>query len=133
MPKISIKNIEPKTQTINQAIKLQAPIEEIKPRQPKEANPEEENVCAKSEEKEPVLQDSAEIWLNILSKISSLPTKALYSGTAKLVKIENNKITLGFTHDNALNQAKAPNRLSILENTIKSLYPNFSAPPYVLL
>ncbi len=126
MPKISIKNIEPKTQTINQAIKLQAPIEEIKPRQPKEANPEEENVCAKSEEKEPVLQDSAEIWLNILSKISSLPTKALYSGTAKLVKIENNKITLGFTHDNALNQAKAPNRLSILENTIKSLYPNLT-------
>lgn len=71
-------------------------------------------------------QDGAQIWTNILSAIPSLPTRALYSGTAKLIKVENKTITLGFTHENALAQAKLPTKLTMLENTIKNLYPDFS-------
>lgn len=71
-------------------------------------------------------QDGAEIWANVLSAIPSIPTRALYSGTAKLIKVENNLITLGFTHENALNQAKMPSKYAILENTVKNLYPEFS-------
>ncbi len=69
-------------------------------------------------------QDGAQIWLNVLDAIPSLPTRALYSGTSKLVSVKDNKITLGFTHENALNQAKMPNKLNILEKALKSLYPD---------
>lgn len=70
-------------------------------------------------------QDGAEIWLNVLSAIPSLPIRALYSGTSKLVSVENQKITLGFTHENALNQAKSSAKLTVLENAINSKYPGY--------
>lgn len=71
-------------------------------------------------------QDGAEIWLNIIAAIPSLPTRALYSGTAKLVSVQNQKITLGFTHENALNQAKSSAKLSVLQSTVDSKYPGYS-------
>ena len=70
-------------------------------------------------------KDTAQIWTEILSAIPSLPIKALYSGTAKLIKIENNTVTLGFTHDNALTQAKLPAKFNVLDATVKNLYPEY--------
>lgn len=72
-------------------------------------------------------QDSAQIWMNIISAIPSLPARAFYSGVAKLVGIENKKIKLGFLNDNVLQGAKSPSKLSLLENAINSTYSGYSA------
>lgn len=71
-------------------------------------------------------QDSAQIWMNIISAIPSLPARAFYSGVAKLVGIENKKIKLGFLNDNVLQGAKSPSKLSLLENAINSTYSGYS-------
>ncbi len=71
-------------------------------------------------------QDGAEIWMNIVHTIQSLPARAFYSGVAKLVRVGNNKITLGFLHENALIQAKSQSKYEQLENALKATYSNFS-------
>ena len=71
-------------------------------------------------------QDGAQIWSTIISAIPSLPTRAFYTGVAKLVGVEDKKIKLGFLHDNALAQAKSTIKLSALENAIKSTYEGYS-------
>ncbi len=65
--------------------------------------------------------DAASLWANVTGAISSLPARAFYSGVAKLVKIENNKITLGFLHENTLIQAKSPSKLPQLQNALNSV------------
>lgn len=71
-------------------------------------------------------QDSAQIWANILGAIKSVPTRALFTGVAKLVGIKDNKLVLGFLNDTTLNQAKTPNKYSMLENAMKATYPHLS-------
>lgn len=71
-------------------------------------------------------QDSAQIWANILGAIKSIPTRALFTGVAKLVGIKDNKLVLGFLNDTTLNQAKTPNKYSMLENAMKATYPHLS-------
>ncbi|MBQ4646973.1 MAG: DNA polymerase III subunit gamma/tau [Candidatus Gastranaerophilales bacterium] len=71
-------------------------------------------------------QDSAQIWSNIVAAIPSLPTRAFYSGVAKLVGIQDKKIKLGFLNDNVLTGAKSPAKLSLLENAINSTYAGYS-------
>ena len=71
-------------------------------------------------------QDSAQIWANILGAIKSVPTRALFTGVAKLVGINDNKLVLGFLNDTTLNQAKTPNKYSMLENAMKATYPHLS-------
>ncbi|MBQ2984750.1 MAG: DNA polymerase III subunit gamma/tau [Candidatus Gastranaerophilales bacterium] len=70
-------------------------------------------------------QDGAEIWANVLSAIPSMPARAFYSGVAKLTKIEDKKIYLGFLHDNALAQAKSETKLSQLKQALSSTYSGF--------
>ena len=71
-------------------------------------------------------QDSAQIWMNIISAIPSLPTRAFYSGVAKLIGIENKTIKLGFLNDNVLSGAKSPAKLSMLEGAINSTYQGYN-------
>ena len=71
-------------------------------------------------------QDSAQIWSTIVAAIPSLPTRAFYSGVAKLVGIENKKIKLGFLNDNVLQGAKSPAKLPLLEKAIESTYAGYS-------
>ena len=71
-------------------------------------------------------QDGAQIWMNIVAAIPSLPTRAFYSGVAKLVGIENKTIKLGFLNDAVLTGAKSPAKYSLLENAINSTYSGYS-------
>ena len=71
-------------------------------------------------------QDSAQIWSNIISAIASMPTRAFYSGVAKLISIENKVIKLGFLNDAVLAGAKSPAKLSALENALNSTYHGYS-------
>ncbi|MBQ7287063.1 MAG: DNA polymerase III subunit gamma/tau [Candidatus Gastranaerophilales bacterium] len=71
-------------------------------------------------------QDGAQIWMNIITAIPSLPTRAFYSGVAKLVGVENKTIKLGFLNDAVLTGAKSPAKYSLLENAINSTYSGYS-------
>ncbi len=70
-------------------------------------------------------QNEAEIWTNIINAIPTLPSKAFYSGVAKLVKIENKKITLGFLNENLITQAKSDSKLPQLKTAIEATYKDF--------
>ncbi|MBQ8634854.1 DNA polymerase III subunit gamma/tau [bacterium] len=71
-------------------------------------------------------QDGAQIWMNIVAAIQSLPTKAFYSGVAKLIGVQDKTIKLGFLHENALAQAKSGMKLTALENAINSTYQGYN-------
>ena len=71
-------------------------------------------------------QDSAQIWSTIVSAIPSLPTRAFYSGVAKLVGIQDKTIKLGFLNDNVLAGAKSSAKLSLLERAIETTYAGYS-------
>ena len=124
------------------AINMQAPIEQPKPVERQIEKPIEKpiNKEPKIEQKptqapEPIketpiekpqidniqLKDGAQIWMDIISHIPSMPARAFYKGVAKLVKVENQTITLGFLNENTLVQAKSPSKMPQLENAIKAL------------
>ena len=90
---------------------------------------EEEQPTKNNEEKEqPKNSDNyneAEIWTNIVNAVPSLPAKAFYSGVARLVKIENKKITLGFLNENLITQAKSDSKLPQLKTAIENTYKDF--------
>jgi hypothetical protein len=71
-------------------------------------------------------QDSAQIWSTIISAIPSLPTRAFFSGVAKLVGIQDKTIKLGFLNDNVLQGAKSPAKLPVLERAIEATYAGYS-------
>ncbi len=81
-------------------------------------------------QKEDVVQNSeklneAEAWTKIVNAIPSLPAKAFYSGVSKLVKIENQKITLGFLNENLIIQAKSSSKLPLLQAGVDATYKGF--------
>lgn len=140
---ISNEQIKPQTQNAKAiALNIQAPIqkEEIKPihhkikeeKQPEIKIEEQKQTTQEIQPQTPISedisskQDSAEIWSNIVSSIPSLPTRAFYSGVAKLITIDNKVIKLGFLNENVLQGAKSPSRYSLLENAINSKYQGFS-------
>ena len=69
--------------------------------------------------------DGAEIWANIIQAITSPPTKAFFTSVAKLVKVENKKITLGFLNDNLIAQAKSDIKMNQLKKAIGNIYPDY--------
>ncbi|MBR3604602.1 MAG: DNA polymerase III subunit gamma/tau [Candidatus Gastranaerophilales bacterium] len=71
-------------------------------------------------------QDSAQIWSTIISAIPSLPTRAFFTGVAKLVGIQDKTIKLGFLNDNVLQGAKSPAKLPVLERAIEATYAGYS-------
>ncbi len=48
-----------------------------------------------------------DIWSTIVNSIESVPAKFFYSGMAKLVEIDDNRIILGFINQNVITQAKS--------------------------
>lgn len=48
-----------------------------------------------------------DIWSAIVNSIESVPAKFFYSGMAKLVEIDDNRIILGFINQNVITQAKS--------------------------
>ena len=48
-----------------------------------------------------------DIWSKIVNSIESVPAKFFYSGMAKLVEIDENRIVLGFINHNVITQAKS--------------------------
>ena len=123
------------------AMNAQAPIEKLTQAQqnqaietPKPNTPPIQNVTPVTSNIQPTQvpqeiaqnQDSAQIWSNIISAIASMPTRAFYSGVAKLISIENKVIKLGFLNDAVLAGAKSPAKLSALENALNSTYQGYS-------
>lgn len=124
--------IQEKPAIITPAETIQQPpaAEDKKPQEPVEEIPEKtvkeiSQPAPAVRNFDPQKQDGAEIWTNIVAAIPSLPARAFYSGVAKLVKVENQTITLGFLHENALTQAKSDSKLSQLKSAIDSAYPGF--------
>lgn len=133
-----IQNTKPVAQNPKiAAINMQAPIEQTKPieksvspianKEPvieqKPApipEPTKEIPIEKPQVNNIQSKDSAQIWMDIISLIPSMPARAFYKGVAKLVKIENQTITLGFLNENTLTQAKSASKLPQLENAIKA-------------
>ena len=68
----------------------------------------------------------AQLWTKVINAIPSLPSRAFYSGVAKLVNVENNKITLGFLNENLINQAKSNTKFQQLQTAIESECKGFS-------
>lgn len=71
---------------------------------------------------EPQDNNAAEIWSTIVNAIESVPAKFFYSGMAKLVNIENNKIILGFINQNVITQAKSDLKHKALIDGEKKAY-----------
>ncbi len=63
-----------------------------------------------------------EIWSAIVNAIETIPAKAFYSGVAKLVGVEGNKITLGFVNQNLITQAKSDSKYNALESAQNSAF-----------
>ena len=119
-----------KTQDIQQNISVQVqqikPVEqkivkeEIKPiqKEEKEVQAQIQEPPQKIEEESKVqeppqqIQSSdglnpVDIWSKIVNSIESVPAKFFYSGMAKLVEIDENRIVLGFINHNVITQAKS--------------------------
>ncbi len=129
LTKISFDNSisKPKPQIILESSINKIEIEEKK----QEINEiKEEEKPTENNEKETQTENSnkyneTEIWTNIINAVPSLPAKAFYSGVAKLVKIENKKITLGFLNENLITQAKSDSKLPQLKTAIENTYKDF--------
>ncbi len=111
------------TAPAQQSAQTQEPLaQEIKnPQEPQEAQKAPNTIVPKEIAQN---QDSAQIWANILNAIKSIPTRALFSGVAKLVGIKENKLILGFLNDDTLTKSKSPNRFDLLKAAIEATYPN---------
>lgn len=111
------------TAPAQQSAQTQEPLaQEIKnPQEPQKAQKAPNTIVPKEIAQN---QDSAQIWANILNAIKSIPTRALFSGVAKLVGIKENKLILGFLNDDTLTKSKSPNRFDLLKAAIEATYPN---------
>jgi len=116
----TVKPIQEPIKAQQEEIKQEPKYNEVKPQEVKPAQPTQvpESVAQN--------QDGAQIWMNIVSAIQSLPTRAFYSGVAKLIGVQDKTIKLGFLHDNALMQAKSGMKLTMLENAINSTYQGYN-------
>ena len=111
---------------VKQEIKNEPKIEEIE--NPKAIEPES---IKEIKEIEPEItntntKDISSIWSDIINSITSLPTKAFFSGVAKLVSIENSKITLGFLNENLIAQAKSSSKLPQLQSAVDKIVNGYS-------
>ena len=119
--------INPKIAAINMQAPIEKPIEKTENKQIEteqkstpNVQPLKETPIEKPQISNVQSKDSAQIWMDIISLIPSMPARAFYKGVAKLVKIENQTITLGFLNENTLVQAKSSSKMPQLENAIKA-------------
>ncbi|MBR5303257.1 MAG: DNA polymerase III subunit gamma/tau [Candidatus Gastranaerophilales bacterium] len=137
-----IQNISPVQNAKTMAMNMQAPISKPSITPSQESSPASVQQVSETPSAQPTQapqvqvtqipehiaqnQDSAQIWSTIISAIPSLPTRAFFTGVAKLVGIQDKKIKLGFLNDNVLQGAKSPAKLPILEKAIESTYAGYS-------
>lgn len=122
-PKVeTIKPVEPIK--VQPTTPMSTPTETVAPTIPPTQAPSQAPTAAPVNNSSMV--DGAQLWADVVSKIPSLPSRAFYSGVAKLVSTKDNKITLGFLHENALTQAKSDTKLSQLKTAIAAVAPNYS-------
>ncbi|MBE7705724.1 MAG: DNA polymerase III subunit gamma/tau [Cyanobacteria bacterium SIG30] len=114
--------------------------ETIKAENSKEETPEIriENVTeeiekqeAKIEEKQNIqvstsnnIDKKQEIWDNIVNSIESMPAKCFFADIAKLVDINKDKITIGFTYANAVLQAKSELKMKPFKKALSQFFEN---------
>lgn len=100
-PEIRVQKQEVKT-----VVQPQEPKKEIiqKPKETAQEQPQEPK-----EQVQIQAQSGSEfdIWSAIVNSIESVPAKFFYSGMAKLVEIDDNRIILGFINQNVITQAKS--------------------------
>ncbi len=89
---------------------MSAPVHSAAPKTPNQASSSASDVS-----------DPAAAWTNVLNVIESIPAKFFYSGVGKLVGVQNNKITLGFVNENAINQAKSESKFKHLTKAINTV------------
>lgn len=77
--------------------------------------------------------DPVEIWTKILNTIESPPAKFFYSDVARLVNIENKRITLGFVNENAIGQAKSDLKLKRLNAAMEAVLGAGCSVDFILL
>lgn len=93
-------------------------VEEVK-NEPEPTLPDNQNKTANFADD---TDNPIEIWSAIVNAIEGIPAKAFYSGVAKLVGVQENKIILGFVNNNLLTQAKSDSKYNPLENAQKSVF-----------
>ncbi len=87
----------------------------VQPQEPKKEIIQEPKETAQEQPQEPKEQvqiqaqsgSEFDIWSAIVNSIESVPAKFFYSGMAKLVEIDDNRIILGFINQNVITQAKS--------------------------
>ncbi|MBQ8476778.1 hypothetical protein IJ531_06935, partial [bacterium] len=116
-PKPELQNTAPK-------VEIQSNIE---PEKEVQNTPQIQPEISPAVSQSPVMSENVDIallWTKIINAITSLPTKAFYTGVAKLVDISNQKITLGFLNENTLTQAKT--KLTQLQTAIDIVSAGYS-------
>ncbi|MBR2068644.1 MAG: DNA polymerase III subunit gamma/tau [Candidatus Gastranaerophilales bacterium] len=115
---------QPATKPQITALNMQAPIQPVK----NEAEQENKKIQPAIIPAAPAIQadtsDIGALWTNIINTIQSLPTKAFFTGVAKLVDIKDLKITLRFLNENTLLQAKT--KLPQLQTAVNTVCDGYS-------
>ena len=110
----TINNTKNETQLVNTSVpdekiqteKLQdtSNVEQTQQSNKSAASDNQDNGITKTENN---VGNLVEIWSNIVNSIESVPAKFFYSGMAKLVELDENRIILGFINHNVITQAKS--------------------------
>ena len=105
--KIEIQpEIKAQKQEVKTVVQPQEPKKEII-QEPKETAQEQPQETKEQVQIQAQSGSEIDIWSAIVNSIESVPAKFFYSGMAKLVEIDDNRIILGFINQNVITQAKS--------------------------
>lgn len=105
--KIEIQpEIKAQKQEVKTVVQPQEPKKEII-QEPKETAQEQPQETKEQVQIQAQSGSEFDIWSAIVNSIESVPAKFFYSGMAKLVEIDDNRIILGFINQNVITQAKS--------------------------
>ena len=126
MPDVPSEPVMPPVKTtFEQESKINGPAEVVVPKMPDVPNepvmPDVPTSAIVSNAGDIGAFNPATAWANVLNVIESVPAKFFYSGVGKLVSVQNNKITLGFVNENAINQAKSESKFKHLTKAINTV------------
>ena len=125
LPKAKIEI--PKPQVEQPKPQVEQPQQEIRKEIPLEAKTNEPTAQVVSQTTAINSDEPAAIWSSVITNIKSLPARAFWSSVAKVVKIEDKKVTLGFINDNVLAQAKSESKISHLKTAMNTICADWSA------
>ena len=98
--------IKAQKQEVKTVVQPQEPKKEII-QEPKETAQEQPQETKEQVQIQAQSGSEFDIWSAIVNSIESVPAKFFYSGMAKLVEIDDNRIILGFINQNVITQAKS--------------------------